>query len=222
MRDIRRAWLLVLGAGAMAIVSALIPAQADAQVRGSGIRVSKDAYVPTVSETSTGTLIDAPGFSAVDAEVYRSMNDANIAAHMIVGDSLEIELARLGAERAGDPEVREFGRMLVDEHSRHLSTSLEVARAPDIGAIPADGDRHPVTLRRFINQLRSMGSSPAFDRAFLRYQIRHHDFELNALHAMRPAARDDDLEQLIDETLPVIERHLNRSRELGARVGVTR
>ena len=222
MRDIRRAWLLVLGAGAMAIVSALTPAHVDAQVRGSGIRVSKDTYVPTVSETSTGSVINAPGFSAVDAEVYRSMNDANIAAHMIVGDSLEVELARLGAERAGDPEVREFARMLVDEHSRHLSTSLEVARAPDIGSIPADGDRHPVTLRRFINQLRSMGSSPAFDRAFLRYQIRHHDFELNALHAMRPAARDDDLEQLIDETLPVIERHLNRSRELGARVGVGR
>jgi predicted outer membrane protein len=85
----------------------------------------------------------------------------------------------------------------------------------------ADGDRHPVTLRRFINQLRSLGSSPAFDRAFMRYQIRHHDFELNALRTMRPAARDDDLEQLIDETLPVIERHLNRSRELGARLGLT-
>jgi putative membrane protein len=221
MRDIRRTWLLVLGTGAMVIASSLIPARADAQVRGSGIRVSKDAYVPTVSETSTGTVIDAPGFNAVDAEVYRSMNDANIAAHMIVGDSLEIELARLGAERAGDPEVRELARMLVDEHSRHLATSLEVARAPDIGSMPADGDRHPITLRRFINQLRSMGSSPAFDRAFLRYQIRHHDFELNALRTMRPAARDDDLQQLIDESLPVIERHLNRSRELGARLGLT-
>jgi putative membrane protein len=221
MRDNRRTWLLMLGTGAMVIASSLTPAQADAQVRGSGIRVSKDTYVPTVSETSTGTVINAPRFTAVDAEVYRSMNDANIAAHMIVDDSLEIELARLGAERAGDPEVREFARMLVDEHSRHLSTSLEVARAPDIGIMPADGDRHPVTLRRFINQLRSMDSSPAFDRAFLRYQIRHHEFELNALHAARPAARDDDLEQLIDETLPVIERHLNRSRELGARLGLT-
>jgi putative membrane protein len=221
MRDIRRTWLLMLGTGAMAIASSLAPAQADAQVRGSGIRVSKDAYVPTTAETSSGTLIDAPGFNAVDSEVYRSMNDANIMAHMIVGDSLEIELARLGAERAGDPEVREFARMLVDEHSRHLATSLEMARDEDIGSIPADGDRHPVTLRRFINQLRNMGSSPAFDRAFLRYQIRHHDHEMNALRTMRPAARDDDLEQHIDETLPVIERHLNRSRELGARLGLT-
>jgi putative membrane protein len=221
MRDIRRSWLLMLGTGAIAIASSLAPAQADAQVRGSGIRVSKDAYVPTTAETSSGTLIDAPGFNAVDSEVYRSMNDANIMAHMIVGDSLEIELARLGAERAGDPEVREFARMLVDEHSRHLATSLEMARDEDIGSIPADGDRHPVTLRRFINQLRNMGSSPAFDRAFLRYQIRHHDHEMNALRTMRPAARDDDLEQHIDETLPVIERHLNRSRELGARLGLT-
>jgi predicted outer membrane protein len=219
MRDIRRTWLLMLGTGAMVIASSLTPAQADAQVRGSGIRVSKDVYVPTVSE---GTVIDAPGFNAVDAEVYRSMNDQNIMGHMLVSDSLEIELARLGAERAGDPEVREFGRMLVDEHSRHLSTALEVARTNDVNPpITADGDRHPVTLRRFINQLRSMGSTPAFDRAFLRYQIRHHDHELNALRTMRPAARDDDLEQLIDETLPVIERHLNRSRELGARLGLT-
>jgi putative membrane protein len=221
MRDIRRTWLLMVGTGAMVVAGSFAPAQADAQVRGSGIRVSKDAYVPTVSETASGTVIDAPGFNAVDAEVYRSMTDANIMAHMIVGDSLEIEMARLAAERAGDPEVREFARMLVDEHSRHLATSLEMARDEDIGSVPADGDRHAVTLRRMTSQLRTMGSSPAFDRAFLRYQIRHHDHELNALRAMRPAARDDDLEQHIDETLPVIERHLNRARELGSRLGVT-
>jgi putative membrane protein len=221
MRDIRRAWLLMLGTGALVIASSLTPAQADAQVRGSGIRVSKDAYVPTVSETVGGTVIDAPGFNVVDAEVYRSMTDANIMAHMIVGDSLEIEMARLAAERAGDPEVREFARMLVDEHSRHLATSLEMSRDEDIGSIPADGDRHAVTLRRYLSNLRGMASSPAFDRAFLRFQIRHHDHEMNALRAMRPAARDDDLEQHIDETLPVIERHLTRARELGGRLGVT-
>jgi putative membrane protein len=218
--DIRRTWLLVLGTGAMVVATALTPAHADAQVTGSGIRVSKDAYVPTVSETASGTVIDAPGFNAVDAEVYRTMTDANIMAHMIVGDSLEIEIARLAAERAGDPEVREFARMLVDEHTRHLSTSLEMARDEDIGSVPSDGDRHAVTLRRYLASLRAMESSPAFDRAFLRYQIRHHDHEVNALRAMRPAARDDDLEQHIDETLPVIERHLNRSRELGGRLGV--
>jgi putative membrane protein len=221
MRDIRRTWLLMVGTGAVVLASSFAPAQADAQVRGSGIRVSKDAYSPTVSETATGTVIDAPGFNAVDAEVYRSMTDANIMAHMIVGDSLEIEMARLAAERAGDPEVREFARMLVDEHSRHLATSLEMSRDENIGSMPADGDRHAVTLRRMISQLRTMGSSPAFDRAFIRYQIRHHDHEVNGLRAMRPAARDDDLEQHIDETLPVIERHLTRARALAGKLGVT-
>jgi len=221
MRDIRRTWLLMLGTGAVVVASSFAPARADAQVRGSGIRVSKDAYNPPVSETSSGTVIDAPGFNRTDAAVYRGMSDANIMAHMIVGDSLEIEMSRLAAERAGDPEVREFARMLVDEHSRHLTTSLEMARDEDIGSVPAPGDRHAVTLRRQLSQLRAMGSTPALDRAFLRYQIRHHDHELQGLRAMRPAARDDDLEQHIDETLPVIERHLGRARELGSRLGVT-
>jgi putative membrane protein len=221
MRDIRRMWLLTLGTGAMLIASSLVPAQANAQVTGSGIRVSKDRYVRPTYETVGGTVIDAPGFNAVDAEIYRSMTDANIMAHMLVGDSLEIEMARLAAERAVDPEVREFARMLADEHSRHLATSLEMARDEDIGSIPADGDRHGVTLRRYLSSLRAMNPSTAFDRAFLRYQIRHHDHEMNALRAMRPAARDDDLEQHIDETLPVIERHLVRARELGGRLGVT-
>jgi putative membrane protein len=213
MPNSRRTSLLLLGAAAIAVLAA----EAGAQVTGSGIRVSKDTYVPSVSE---GAVIDAPGFNAVDAEIYRTMTDANIMAHMIVGDSLEIEMARLAAERAGDPEVREFARMLVDEHTRHLATSLEMSRDEDIGSMPADGDRHAVTLRRFLSNLRSMNPSPAFDRAFLRFQIRHHDHEVNALNAMRPAARDNDLKQHIDETLPVIERHLNRARELGARLGV--
>src|SRR5688572_10363105 len=75
--DIRRTWLLALGTGAMVVATALTPTQADAQVTGSGIRVSKDAYVPTVRETASGTVIDAPGFNAVDSEVYRTMTDAN-------------------------------------------------------------------------------------------------------------------------------------------------
>jgi putative membrane protein len=219
MRDIRRTWLLMLGIGAV-IASSFAPVQADAQVRGSGIRVSKDAYNPAVSETSSGAVVDAPRFNRTDAEVYRHMSDANIMAHMLAGDSLEIEMARLAAERAGDPEVREYARMLVDEHTRHLTTSLETARAPDIGAVPAPGDRHAVALRRQLSQLRAMDSSPAFDRTFLRYQIRNHDHDLNGLRAMRPAARDDDLQQLIDETLPVLERHLTRARELGGRIGL--
>jgi putative membrane protein len=221
MREMRRTCVLLLGTGAMVLANSLTPAQAAGQVTGSGIRVSKDAYVPRVSETATGTVFDTPGFNAVDAEIYRSMTDANIMAHMIVGDSLEIEIARLGAERAGDPEVREFARMLVDEHTSHLATSLEMSRDEDIGSTPADGDRHAVTLRRYLSSLRAMGSSPAFDRAFLRYQIRHHDHEVQALRTMRPAARDNDLRQHIDETLPVIERHLSRARELGGRLGVT-
>ena len=219
MRDIRRTWLLMLGMGAL-IASSFAPAQADAQVRGSGIRVSKDAYNPAVSETSSGTVIETPRFNRSDAEVYRHMSDANIMAHMVVGDSLEIEMARLAAERAGDPEVREYARMLVDEHTRHLTTSLETARAPDIGAVPAAGDRHAVVLRRQLSQLRTIESSPAFDRTFLRYQIRNHEHDLTALRTMRPAVRDDDLQQLIDETLPVLERHLNRARDLGGRIGV--
>lgn len=217
MRDIRRAWTLTLG---LAAIASFGNAQADAQVRGSGIRVTKDAYVPRVSETSSGTVVDAAGFNAVDAEIYRGMNDANIMAHMLAGDSLEIEMARIASERASDPEVREFARMLVDEHSRHLATSLEMSRDEDIGSIPADGDRHGVTLRRMLSHLRTMSSSPAFDRTFLRYQIRHHEHDVQALRAMRPAARDDDLEQHIDESIPAFERHLTRARELGARLNV--
>src|SRR3712207_3976004 len=90
MRDIRRTWLLMVGPGAMVVASSFAPAAADAQVRGSGIRVSKDAYVPTTTtttaESASGTVIDAPGFNAVDAEVYRNMTDANIMAHMVVGE----------------------------------------------------------------------------------------------------------------------------------------
>lgn len=38
---------------------------------------------------------------------------------------------------------------------------------------------------------------------------------------LRPAARDDDLQEDIDHTMPVLERHLARARELAAQLGVT-
>ena len=41
------------------------------------------------------------------------------------------------------------------------------------------------------------------------------------LEMLRPAARDDDLHEDIDHTMPVLERQLTRARELDAQLGVT-
>jgi predicted outer membrane protein len=65
-----------------------------------------------------------------------------------------------------------------------------------------------------------MPADSGFDRAFIRSQIRHHEREIATLRALRPAARDDDLQKDIDRTMPVLERHLARAKIVAAQLGM--
>ena len=53
---------------------------------------------------------------------------------------------------------------------------------------------------------------------FIREQIAHHQHEIDALKMMKPAAKDDDVQHDIDRTMPVLERHLARARQVAAQL----
>jgi predicted outer membrane protein len=65
-----------------------------------------------------------------------------------------------------------------------------------------------------------MSADSGFDKAFIREQIRLHNQEIIALKMFGGAAKDDDLKDEVKRTMPVLERHLARAREVAAQIGV--
>lgn len=145
----------------------------------------------------------------------------NVVDHMIRGDSIEVEMARVAAARTQNAAVRDFANVLLKDHQAHLDNLYKLAGKGDIGREANAADTASAEAIRSLAQLRTMAADSGFDRSFIREQVQDHLTDISSLKMLRPAAKDDDLQEDIDHVMPVLERHLARARELAAQLGVT-
>lgn len=214
-----RTWLL-LGAGALFVASAESAAQD--RMAGSGIRVTKDVEVSTVNTRMT---MESPGDVSLatpfDLSAYANMNEQNITAHLASGDSLQIQLAQLAQTKATSQAVRDFAATLQTEHTAHLAKTIEIITDEDVGAARLANDPEDARTRQMLAHLRSMPAGANWDAMFLRFQVQHHQNEIDLLNANLKNAHDDDLEDHIEKTVTAMAMHRDKARSVGAGLGLT-
>jgi putative membrane protein len=214
----------LLGFGVAMMASSVAVAQTDT-LPGSGIRVRKDASLAmrdTVSLAARDTVTGVDtrtSYAAGDVEMFRGWNDGNIIHYVIVGDSMEVEIARLAETRAASADVRDLARMLATDHTAYLAVDLEMNRDEDLGRMRNPNDNTFNRLTNTWNELSGLSGS-AFDRRFLQRMAMKHQSSISAYGKLEPSARDDDLEKLLRDRVSMLERHLNRAREVAGTLGV--
>jgi putative membrane protein len=142
----------------------------------------------------------------------------NVVDHLIRGDSIELEAAQLAASRTQNAAVRDYANMLITDHKAHLDNLNKLAGKADIGREASSSDTSSASALRTLTSLKALPADSTFDRAFIQDQIDHHTAEIAGLKALRPAAKDDDLQKDIDGTMPVLEKHLSRAKEVAAQL----
>jgi putative membrane protein len=149
-----------------------------------------------------------------------TLSDANVLS---VLDSLsegEIAAARLAQEKASAPEVQAFAGRVLNEHRQlieatgRLATQLGVAPRPP-ALVSHLNDTHEEAMRA----LRTT-SGPAFDRAYVEYEIQHHVTAFNFVEAAAQAESDPVLRQDLTRTGPDLLSHISAARALERHLGV--
>ncbi len=152
-----------------------------------------------------------------DVTVY---TQKNLVDHLIVGDSIEVEMAKLAAMRTQNTAVKDYATMLVTDHEGHLQALQKMAGEHDIGRQALASDTAGAAAIRALTNLQSMAADSGFDRQFVRDQIEHHKQELIAVKMFGGAAKDDDLKDDLKRVTPLLERHLARARAVAAQLGM--
>ena len=147
------------------------------------------------------------------------LSNANIVAHLVTGDSLEVALSQLGVERAQNTAVRDFAQRMVTEHSAHLQMSRQMAAQGGIQPMPSPADTTDAPMvSRIMNRLSSTPAGPEFDQRLMRAEVTVHEVMLHELNMVRPQATGAALE-LVDHTLPVVRQHLADAQALWRQLG---
>ena len=205
---------VLLGMGAL--LAATATAGAQSRTTGSGIPVSKDVPAPS---TTPSTTTMSPGevslTTTFNLAAYANMNEKNIAAHMAAGDSLEIRLAELALSKATAQSVRDYASMLLTAHRDHLAKVMEIITDEDVGAQPLANDPEGMRMRQMLTQLQSMSAGAAWDAAFVKFQVQHHQNEIDLLTPNIKNVHDDDFEDLVEKTLKSLAAHRDQGKTVG-------
>ena len=178
--------------------------------------------VPDEWRTDPDDYFDNDTISTRDAGAPvegRSFEEESTAAEalglVVAVDELSIEAAERVLERSDlDPEVRRFADTVLSEHS----TSLAAAQALDIEP-QTNIDVADLRVRR-AGRLRELDELQGEElaRAYLESLVEGHREALRMLDRLLPEADDEDVRDHLSGTRAHLTQHLNRGRELLARI----
>lgn len=129
------------------------------------------------------------------------------------GGLAEVELGRLAAEKASDPDVRAFGQHMVDDHSKANEELKKVAEAKGV-VVPTTIGSKEASLKKKLSGL----SGAAFDRAYVDAMVKDHRHDVAEFEKQASDARDSDVAAFASKTLPTLREHLSRVEELSKNV----
>jgi len=143
-------------------------------------------------------------------EPSTKQNTAMVLSQMHQADLTEVKLGKMAAEKASTDEVRAYANQLVRDHMS--VDQMVVAMAHESGtdlqnSAPARrAARHEAAQEKKLERKMESAKGPDFDRFFLRQELSDHDKLIRTLQQDREDTSDDQLEALIDKTMPILEQ----------------
>ena len=176
----------------------------------------------------------AVGTSGVDSNAV-SAGDRNFVQDLWADGDAEVQLGKLAAARGANADVKRFGEMMVQDHTKAGEQLKQIATQYNIQPDPKKGDEHKDAMDK-LSKLRG----GEFDREFINRMIDDHQNAVNDLQGrvdykgstadritkgtagsdrntnVKPEKADNNLEAQLNQwaatALPTVQHHLDEAR----------
>ena len=141
-------------------------------------------------------------------------NTNNFAMKAANGGILEVELGRLAQEKAQSQEVKDFGAMMVTDHSKANDELKALATLKNITLPSTLGEDE----QKHVNDMTKL-SGKEFDKKYVSMMVDDHKEDIDLF---KKAAEDDKTEAEVKafafKTLPTLQKHLDRITALDKKI----
>lgn len=161
------------------------------------------------AHSAPATIQTPPARATAPAGAFAEA-DANFVAEASAAGIAEVEMGRLAASKAASPGVRQFGEMMVNDHSK-ANTELQALsqqRVPTATAMPPEHQRAHDRLAGLSGQ--------RFDRRYITIQVREHEKAVHLFERQATSGHDPQLRQFAADKLPALKQHLQMAQSLSA------
>lgn len=129
------------------------------------------------------------------------------------GGLAEVELGKLAQSQGSSEAVKQFGKRMVDDHSKANEELSQIASRKGI-TLPTSLDaKHQATRDRLAKL-----SGAAFDRAYMDDMVKDHREDVAEFKKEASNGQDSDVKAFAAKTLPTLEDHLKMAEQTDASV----
>ncbi len=162
---------------------------------------------------SAGPTTGAAGEVSPTPDVS-SWNDNNIVANLAAGDKAEVKMGHLAESKATIPAVKDFAKMLVQDHTKGEKEVRDLETKAKLAAKPAPNDSGDKVADAEYKKLESMPKGKDWDSTFVKYEYDDHQHDIAATKSMQNQAKDSTLKQFLSNELPTLQKHEDAASKL--------
>jgi putative membrane protein len=140
--------------------------------------------------------------------------DADFVKEIAQGCILEVELGQYAMQNASSPEVKLFGKRVVDDHTKANKELMFLATQKGLKLATKLEDKKCQELCDKLSKLKGQD----FDREYIRHMVEDHERDLAKFQTASKSLSDPDLKAWVVKILPTLTDHLKQAKEIQAKL----
>lgn len=158
------------------------------------------------SSEDTTAFRTVPDMGVVDQDTY---DDAGFAVKAADAGLTEVQLGKIALTNAMDQTVKDFGQMMVDDHTNANNELMALAKKKDIVLPSVPGEDH-------VKHIRDLNDKKGndFDNDYIDMMVKDHKDVINLFERAEKSASDAEIKAFATKTLPVLRKHLTTAESL--------
>jgi putative membrane protein len=134
--------------------------------------------------------------------------DMEFATEAAEGGLMEVQLGELAQQQAESQEVKEFGQRMVEDHGKANEQLMQIAQQKGI-ELPKEPSEE---AQKIYEELQGK-SGQEFDQAYMDEMVSDHEDDVETFQEYAGSGQDPDLTSFAEETLPVLQEHLELAQQ---------
>ena len=145
-----------------------------------------------------------------DSAVYGTGNmdsmapDENFMVKAYSGGMLEIMLGKIATTNAATASVKQFGKMMMTDHTKADSEMAVIAKLKNITLPSAPGNDQYNNINKLEKE-----QGRDFDKDYTSFMIDDHKEDIKDFQKESQNAKDPDIKAFVVKTIPVLQKHLS-------------
>jgi len=139
--------------------------------------------------------------------------DSTFVNKAAMGGMAEVKLGELAKDHASSQDVKNFGQMMVDDHSKANDELKSIAAKKNITLPSSLGAKEQALYDRL-----SKLNGADFDKAYMKEMVSDHCADVNEFKRESDHGSDPDVKAFASKTLPTLQHHLEVAQQTDAKV----